>query len=330
MPLIAHTALPAFARLAAEGVAVVAPETWRGPMLHVGLVNTMADGAVAATERQFLRLLAAGAPRSGILLHLCALPEIPRSDAVRRHCDAHYEDLARLRARRLDALIVTGANITDPDLGRLFYRDALSEVIAWAEAEVPTTLYSCLGTHAVLHYRYGKPRRPLAVKRWGVFPHRIAAPQHPLVRGLRDGLMVPHSRWNDVPAADFADAGLDVLVVDAEDGGVHLAATPDRRSVFMQGHPEYEPVSLLKEHKREVGLFAAGRRPDHPEIPQGVLSGAGEALLTRHRDRVLAAVSRGQPPPDYPEDALRGHLHDTWRDDTERFFVAWLAAAQGG
>ena len=28
------------ARLAAEGVAVVAPGTWRGPVLHVGLVNT--------------------------------------------------------------------------------------------------------------------------------------------------------------------------------------------------------------------------------------------------------------------------------------------------
>lgn len=322
MPLLAHTPLPAYARLAAAGVPVVAPDAWSGPVLEMGLVNTMADGALEATERQFLGLLAAGVPDCGVLLHVAGLPEIPRAATVRRHCDDHYLTLAELRARPLDALIVTGANIADPDLDRLFYKDALAEVIAFAEAAVPTTLYSCLATHAVLHYRHGKRRRLLAAKRWGLFPHRVVAPDHPLVAGFSDAPVVPHSRWNDVPAVDFAAAGLEVLLVDARDGGVHLAASPDGRSVFMQGHPEYEPISLLREHKREVGRFVAGRRPDYPEVPAGIADDGGLALLAAHRAR----VEGGGPLPDYPEAAVVPHLHDTWHRDTERFFSAWLDA----
>jgi homoserine O-succinyltransferase len=325
MPLLAHIPLPAFARLAGEGVPVVAPADWDGPVLRAGLVNTMADGALEATERQFLRLLAAGAPDHGIELHPCELPEIPRGAAARRHCDAHYKSLSGLRAARPHALVVCGANVPDPDLENLFYRASLVEVIAWAEAEVPLTLFSCLATHAVLHFRHGKPRRQLERKRWGVFPHRVAAPGHRLTAGLADGMMVPHSRWNDVPAADFAAAGLDVLVVDADDGGVHLAATPDGRRAFMQGHPEYDPVSLLKEHKREVGRFVAGASGEYPEAPVGIVDDAGLAMFDRYRGEVLAARRVGAAPPAYPEAALASCLCDMWRNDTERFFAAWLA-----
>lgn len=327
MPLLAHTRLPALTRLAAEGVPVVAPRDWDGPVLRVGLVNTMADRALEATERQYLRLLAAGAADRGIELHPCELTGIPRGAAARRHCGEHYLGLAALRALKPAAVIVTGANVADPDLERLGHREALAEVVAWAAAEVPRAQYSCLATHAVLHFRHGRRRRALPAKRWGVFPHRLAAPGHPLVAGLADGLVVPHSRWNEVTAADFAAAGLDVLVVDAADGGVHLAASRDGREVFLQGHPEYEPVSLLKEHKREVARFAAGERTDYPETPANIVASPGLEVLAGHRDGVLAALRRGAGSrlPSYPEDQLRAHLADGWRRDTETFFSAWLS-----
>jgi len=330
MPLLAHTPLPALTRLAREGWPVVAPGAWSGPVLRVGLVNTMADGALEATERQFLRLLAAGAPGHGLEVHVCGLPEIPRGPAARRHCDMHYLDLRALRAVRPQALVVSGANIPDPDLDRLFYREALAEVIDWSAAEVPLTLFSCLATHAVLHFHHRKRRRALPAKRWGLFPHRVVRPEHPLAAGLADGLLVPHSRWNEVTAADFAAAGLEVLVVDAGDGGVHLAASRDGRQAFMQGHPEYDPVSLLKEHKREVARFAAGQRPGYPEAPAGIVDAGGLAILAQHRDEALAARGRGEAiPMAYPEAPLLPHLFDTWRRDTERFFAAWLAPLPG-
>ncbi len=57
---------------------------------------------------------------------------------------------------------------------------------------------------------------------------------------------------------------------------------------------------------------------------------AGAALLDEHRAAVLAAVAAGDRLPDYPEEALRPRLHDTWRADTERFFAAWLDDAVRG
>ncbi len=50
-------------------------------------------------------------------------------------------------------------------------------------------------------------------------------------------------------------AGLQPLVAGGE-AGVHLAASADGRLVLLQGHPEYDAVSLLKEYKREVGRFS--------------------------------------------------------------------------
>jgi len=325
MPLITHSTLPALARLAAEGLPVSDGEGWSGPTLRVALVNTMADGALEATERQFLRLLVAAAPNTGVVLDVIGLPEIPRKARARRHCDTHYDSLATARRRRYDALIVTGANIADPDLDRLFYRDALAAVLDWAEAEIPTTLYSCLATHAVLHFRHGKRRRLLADKRWGVFEHRITTPEHPLVAGLSAMPHIPHSRWNEVPRADFEAAGLQVLMDDVQDGGVHLAASSDGRSVFMQGHPEYEPLSLLKEHKREVELFAAGQRADYPGTPYGTVEKAGLALLANHRLEVEEACRTGGSLPLYPEEAVGPHLREVWWQDTARMFSNWLA-----
>lgn len=329
MPLLVHNALPAYDRLARTGVPVAPLAAWTGPLLRVGVVNTMADAALEATERQVLGLLAGGAPERGLVVDFCGLPGVARGPVAAAHCAAHYVGPEELRRRNPDALFVTGANIPDPDLDRLPHRRALVELLAWAGAEVPTTLYSCLATHAVMHFRHGCRRRALPGKRWGVFPHRITAPGHPLVAGLADGLEIPHSRWNDVAEADFAAAGYAVLIADAQDGGVHLAASPDGRTVLMQGHPEYEPVSLLKEHKREIDRFAAGLRDDCPHAPEHMLEPGAAALLHDHREAVLAACAARRLVPPYPEAAATAGLRDTWRRDTARFFASWLATAGG-
>ena len=81
---------------------------------------------------------------------------------------------------------------------------------------------------------------------------------HPLVADINTGFDVPHSRWNSVYREQFEDGGLRVLVT-GDDGCVHLATSPDGfRTVFFQGHPEYDTVSLLKEYKRDINLYIAG------------------------------------------------------------------------
>ena len=56
MPLVAHSDLPTFARLAQEGEDVLNVERAQHQdirELHIGLLNMMPDAALAPTERQF-------------------------------------------------------------------------------------------------------------------------------------------------------------------------------------------------------------------------------------------------------------------------------------
>ncbi len=60
MPIVAHNDLPTFARLRAEGQQILDPDRALQQdirELHIGLLNMMPDAALAATERQFFRLI---------------------------------------------------------------------------------------------------------------------------------------------------------------------------------------------------------------------------------------------------------------------------------
>ena len=326
MPLIALHPLPALERLSIEGFDVLDPVEGGVPPLRVGLLNMMADAALEATERQLLRIFANGAPDISVALVPFTLPEISRGPAGAAHVARWYPSFETVRREGLDALFVTGANVPDPDLNRLPFRHALLDALDWARAEVPSVLYSCLATHAVLGFRYGEPRRPLERKCWGVFPHRVLDPHHSLTAGIAAEPVVPHSRWNDVAREQFERAGLQVLMI-ADDGGVHLAASVDgRREIYWQGHPEYDPASLLKEYKREVARYIAGELDSHPAAPCAIVDGPGAAILAGHRAAVEAAAASGGPVPAFPEADVTPHLGDAWCRDTEIMAGNWLGS----
>ena len=72
MPIVAHNDLPTFARLRQEGQTILTPEravhqTIRE--LHIGLLNMMPDAALAATERQFFRLVGESNPIAQFYMH---------------------------------------------------------------------------------------------------------------------------------------------------------------------------------------------------------------------------------------------------------------------
>ena len=77
MPLVAHTELPTFKRLRAEGQNVLTPERANKQAireLHVGLLNMMPDAAIEATERQFFRLVGEANPIAQFFVHPFILP----------------------------------------------------------------------------------------------------------------------------------------------------------------------------------------------------------------------------------------------------------------
>jgi homoserine O-succinyltransferase len=327
MPLVANTDLPTFARLKGEGENVVPRDVaLRQEIreLHVGLLNMMPDAALAATERQFFRLVGESNAIAQFYMHPFTLRELDRGREAREHIDRYYESFDAIREQGLDALIITGANVTQPDLALEPFWKPLNKVIDWAYEHVTSTLCSCLATHAVMQFRYGQKRRHLGFKRWGVYDHRVVDRRHPLVADVNTRFDVPHSRFNDISRAQFEAAGLRVLV-ESEVAGVHLATSADGfRIVFFQGHPEYDTVSLLKEYKREVRLYVRGERDDFPPLPEQYFRLRSQGILEEHRERTVAALARGETPPDLPESLLSAALDNTWHDTAEAVVDNWI------
>lgn len=327
MPLVAHSTLPTFDRLKAEGQIVLPPDRALQQdirELHIGFLNMMPDGALAATERQFFRLVGESNPVAQFYMHPFTLREIARSPQAKDYLQQHYESFDDIQQQGLDALIITGANVTHPDLSAEPFWEPLIRVIDWAEANVTSILCSCLATHAMLQFRHGQKRCPLPAKRWGVYRHRIVDREHPLVQDVNTRFYVPHSRFNEVSREQFEASGLTVLV-NSEQAGVHLAVSEDLfRVVYFQGHPEYDTISLMKEYKREVMSFIHGQRPDYPPLPENYFNRKAQAILEEYEDRLHVARRRGTELPEFPEKWIRDNIDNIWHDTGEGVVGNWI------
>jgi homoserine O-succinyltransferase len=161
-------------------------------------------------------------------------------------------------------------------------------------------------------------------KQWGVYSHRIDQPNHPLMRDVNTRFDAPHSRYNAITHEQLVQAGLTVLVASPE-AGVHLAVSPDQlRTVYFQGHPEYDAVSLLKEYKREVSRFLDGELDMPPPYPENFFSDEAMAIAGKYIDECINASAAVDVTPNFPEEALTQHVHNTWGDTGKAIVNNWL------
>ena len=115
MPIVAHNDLPTFPRLREEGQSILDPDRALHQdirELHIGLLNMMPDAALAATERQFFRLVGQSNPIAQFYVHPFTLEGLERSPDAAAYIERYYEPFDQIREQGLDALIVTGANVT--------------------------------------------------------------------------------------------------------------------------------------------------------------------------------------------------------------------------
>lgn len=328
MPIIKpeQRILPSLETLERQGYAILDLEKAQSQdirELHIGFLNMMPDAAFEATERQFLRLIAGSNQIAQFIFHPITVNPETRSEKTQKYIADYYDDFEQLKIDGLDALIITGANVVAPNIEDEAFFNPLEEIVDWAYENVTSILCSCLASHALLQMKYGIKRNELDAKRWGVFSHTVCEPSHPLIHSMNTKFDVCHSRFNEVSVATMEAAGLRVLVA-SDEAGAHLVTSKDGfRIVFLQGHPEYDTISLLKEYKREVMLFIEGVR-DYPPFPDHYLSLQAQAILDEYQGLVIEAQTAKIELPDFPEQHLIPLLHNSWRDTANAFTNHWL------
>ena len=293
----------------------------------VGLINNMPDAAVESTERQFMDLIRAASSKTIVRLLLFSMPQIPRAATVRQELAGRYRDIAALWDAQLDGLIVTGTEPRMRNLRHEPYWPTLSQVVDWAHEHTASTIWSCLAAHAAVLHVDDVERRPLAGKLFGVFDCAPAA-SHPMTADATAGLRLPHSRYGDLPEEALADCGYRILTR-SPTAGVDMFARQDKSfHLFLQGHPEYEAKTLLREYRRDVGRYLRREREDYPEMPLDYFTGGAVAIAAAFRERALVD-RREHLIASFPMGDLEAGLEHPWRACAVGISEKWLEYLSG-
>lgn len=324
MPLVQHNGLPSIDRVQSEGVSVCVKNNIDPnlPKLKIGFLNMMPDAAISATERQFLRLLGSN-DDVNCYFYPFNISGVDRSPEAQNHIDSYYINFEKIKAMQLDALVVTGANVSQPLLSNEKFWGELTQVLAWARENVSSIVCSCLATHAAVKVFYGVDRKHLGDKCWGVFKHEIVDQHHELTNQKIVNVTMCHSRFNDISENDFTKNNVSILIK-SDDVGVQLAAEEDLSVIYFQGHPEYDDISLLKEYKREIINYLSGAREDYPPVPQNYFDMNALKVANEFKDLVLNSAANNEIIQSFPEEQLKINVRNEWEKSANSIFSNWL------
>ena len=292
------------------------------PSLDIGIINNMPDGAMKSTERQFLQLLDAAAGSLIVNVTFYALYDVPRSKRAARHIEGSYAPMEDLWDRHLDGLIVTGAEPQTSDLRNESYWLGLTAVLEWAKHNTYSSIWSCLAAHAAVLHLDGIQRRRLNDKRFGLFGCDQVR-DYWLTAGLPPRLVVPHSRWNDLPAAELLDRGYEILTHSDSAGVDAFVKRNQSLYIFFQGHPEYESHTLLLEYRRDIGRYLRGERDVYPSMPANCLS-PGEVHLLEELHQLAVRERREELLAEFPADLIGGGPKSSWSVAAASIYRNWL------
>jgi len=215
--------------------------------LKVLLLNLMPTKI--ATEVQFARLL--GNTPLQLEMELLKTATHVSKNADEEHMVTFYKTFDRIRDQKFDCMVITGAPVEKMAFEEVDYWDELCDIMEWSKTNVLSTLHICWGAQAGLYYHYGIPKREMSQKLFGVFRHTVEDQRNILFRGFDDTFMVPHSRYTTVSRKDIEDVPqLDILAA-SPGAGVLAVMKKDFRQIFVMGHMEYDPDTLMREYRRD-------------------------------------------------------------------------------
>lgn len=291
--------------------------------VRVAVINNMPDAAFEDTERQFVSLLTSAAGDLALSVELYSLPEIVRGERAQQHMRGRYSDYRTLLNGRFDGVVITGTEPRQPHLRDEIYWQTLTDTLDWAERNTTSTILSCLAAHASVLHSDAIERHLLGEKRFGIFNERKTS-DHAFLAGVPTSIRIPHSRWNELNEVDLVSADYTVLTKSKE-AGVGIFAKQKSASLFVciQGHPEYDTHTLLKEYRRDIKRFLRGERGTYPVMPKGYFCSSATDLLARFEERAI--LQRHEDfLTELPYSALEEALQNGWHTTGVGLYRNWL------
>ncbi|MDR3314307.1 MAG: homoserine O-succinyltransferase [Oscillospiraceae bacterium] len=260
MPIRIDASLPARNVLEMENIFVMTRERAVHQdirPLRIVILNLMPTKV--ETETQLLRLLSNSPIQVDV--ELLQMATHTSKNTAQEHLLTFYRTFDEIKDRKYDGMIITGAPVEQMPFEQVDYWPELCEIFTWSRRHVYSTFHICWGAQAGLYFHHGVPKYPLEQKLSGVYSHRLLDPIHPLVRGLDDEYMAPHSRYTEVRRQDIYKAKSLQVLSFSEQAGVHLVADFCCRNIYATGHSEYDRETLAKEYFRDVA------KGIHPAVP---------------------------------------------------------------
>lgn len=260
MPIKVQNDLPARAILESENIFVMDEDramTQDIRPLQILILNLMP--IKEDTETQLLRALS-NTPLQVDCTFLMLSTHTSKNTSA-SHLNKFYVYFDEIKRKKFDGMIITGAPVENMEYEEVNYWDELKQIMEWSKMHVHSTLHICWGAQAGLYYHYGIQKYRREKKLSGIYRHKILDHKVPLVRSMDDYVMAPHSRYTEVRREDIEKHPELQIVAESDEAGVFLVLNREGSQVFVQGHPEYDRMTLNGEYHRDL------QKGLSPEVP---------------------------------------------------------------
>lgn len=240
------------------------------------------------TEVQLLRILS-NTPLQVDVTFLTTASYVGKN-TPKSHLDHFYYNFGDVREKKFDGMIITGAPVELMEYEQVDYWQEMVGIMEWTKTNVTSTLHLCWGAQAGLYYHYGIKKIILPKKVFGIYPHRVYKRRTPLLRGFDDEFLAPHSRYTSIDEEMLRSIPEITVLADSPMVGTLLAIANEGKQIYIQGHLEYDRMTLDSEYKRDMA------KGDEIQLPYNY----------------------------YPENNPKASPILTWRAAANAFYSNWL------
>jgi len=290
--------------------------------LHIGLVNLMPDSAYFSTIIDWGKLLNISDQSLHIHMHYINLNWCARRWKAQLHASKYGKTLKDALSEWLDWVICTGADLeTSWDkISDLAFYEEFSQIIYEIESgSITSWIFSCFSFHMLMEIRYGVKKTIRQKKNWGVFKHTVPQweRQHYLNRWVDSSFNSISSRWWDITASDIKTQDVTILNY-CENEHKSIGAITDKKMNFLwiQTHPEYDDLWLLKEFLRDFNLWEVGI-DDIPDF----INPSWKILLEKYMQ--AGKIESEQRKEIYKK--IYPHINITWKNSGILLIHKWIS-----